>query len=246
MAQDGVRVVVADDHPLYRAALRGAVEAASPGAEVPEAGTFEELLAAVEAGGADLVLLDLGMPGAEGLSGLLVLRAAHPSVPVMVVSGTDDRATVRRCLDFGASGFVPKTAGAAETRRAIREVLRGETPVPADLGEPGEEDREGAAVAQRLASLTPQQARVMGRLSRGLLNKQIAFELGVSEATIKAHVSAILQKLGVDSRTQAVILASRILSPQGLPSSHDLGDLPPEREGGEADPLPPEPGRAHA
>jgi DNA-binding NarL/FixJ family response regulator len=150
------------------------------------------------------------MPGVQGFSGLLFLRADHPEVPVIVVSANDDPAVIRRCVEFGALGFLPKTADVAQMGEAIRAVLDGGvwTPPGVDLSSPV--DAEVADMVRRLSTLTPQQVRVLMMLSEGLLNKQIAYELGVSEATVKAHVSAILTKLNVDSRTQAVIAAAKI------------------------------------
>jgi DNA-binding NarL/FixJ family response regulator len=180
-------------------------------AEIGEASTFEEVTELLERGGeVDLILLDLRMPGVRGFSGLMYLRAQYPSVPVVVVSANDDPAVIRRCMEFGASGFFPKTLGADALRAALTRVLKGELWTPPDVDLAGDADAETAAMIARLSTLTPQQVRVLMMLSGGLLNKQIAYQLGVSEATVKAHVSAILQKLGVDSRTQAVIAAGRI------------------------------------
>ena len=150
------------------------------------------------------------MPGVRGFSGLMYLRAQYPSVPIVVVSANDDPAVIRRCMDFGASGFIPKTLGIEAMRGAIARVLEGGVWTPPDVDLARGADAETAAMMARLATLTPQQVRVLMMLSEGLLNKQIAYELGVSEATVKAHVSAILQKLGVESRTQAVIAAAKI------------------------------------
>jgi DNA-binding NarL/FixJ family response regulator len=158
----------------------------------------------------DLVLLDLTMPGVRGFSGLLYLRAQFPGVPVVVVSASEELNVIRRCMEFGASGFLPKTLGVDQMGVAIRKVLEGGVWVPADVDLTAEADTETRDLVAKLSTLTPQQVRVLMMLSEGLLNKQIAYELGVSEATVKAHVSAILQKLGVESRTQAVIAASKI------------------------------------
>jgi DNA-binding NarL/FixJ family response regulator len=203
--------IVADDHPLFRGAIRSALMLASPGSDVAEAGTFEEATRlVVENPDADLILLDLNMPGSSGLSGLISLRAAQPSVPVVVISATDDGVTVRRAIDLGASGYVSKSAGMEEIREAISTVLAGGISTPRSLELTKETDPEVADLIPRIQSLTPQQKRVLGMLGEGLLNKQIAYELSVSEATIKAHVSAILQKLNVDSRTQAVIKLAKL------------------------------------
>lgn len=207
----GHSFVIADDHPLFRGALREAIAGIGNVSAIHEAGDFEGAKAMLLANeNVDLVLLDLAMPGASGLSGLISLRGIHPTVPLVVISAHDDPPTIRRALDLGASGFISKSASMDEIRSAIQAVLSGDiaAPVGVDLGT--ERDPEVSDLIKRLQTLTPQQTRVLGMLAEGLLNKQIAYELSVSEATIKAHVSAILQKLDVDSRTQAVIRLSRI------------------------------------
>lgn len=205
------RVVVADDHPLVRGALCAAVASALPGADIQEAMDLPSLIAVVASGQSiDLVLLDLAMPGVSGVSGLLYLRSQYPEIPVVVVSATADRDVMRRCIEVGAAGFIPKTTEIDEMREAIRRVLAGDVWTPPDLDLVQPADPAMADTIRRLSSLTPQQLRVLMMLSQGLLNKQIAFEIKVSEATVKAHVSAILQKLGVDSRTQAVIAVSKV------------------------------------
>jgi DNA-binding NarL/FixJ family response regulator len=215
--ESAIRVLIADDHPLMVGGLRQAVLAAAPGAEIAVAHDFDSMVAALDASpDTDLVLLDLTMPGVRGFSGLLFLRSARPSIPVIVVSGNEERAVVRHCLEFGAAGFIPKTNSLETMRAAIAQVLDGGRWAPPDFDPNLAPNGESSAMARRLALLTPQQIRVLMMLSRGLLNKQIAYELGVSEATVKAHVSAIFQKLGVESRTQAVILATKIESAQEL------------------------------
>jgi DNA-binding NarL/FixJ family response regulator len=202
---------VADDHPLFRGALKESVANLFDAAEIYEAGGFDDLQTLLEReGDVDLVLLDLAMPGVRGFSGLLYLRAQFPSVPVVVVSANEEPGVIRRCMEFGASGFLPKTLGVDTMRAAIRRVLEGGVWTPPDVDLSGTADEATRDLVNRLSTLTPQQVRVLMMLSEGLLNKQIAFELKVSEATVKAHVSAILQKLGVESRTQAVIAASKI------------------------------------
>jgi DNA-binding NarL/FixJ family response regulator len=207
----GYKFVIADDHPLFRGALKQALSGLEGVRTILEAGDFETAKTIVSANeDADLVLLDLTMPGASGLSGLISLRAIHSGVPVVVVSAHDDPETIRRALELGASGFISKSASMEDIRSAVRTVLSGGIAAPAGIDLGVERDPEISDLIRRLQSLTPQQTRVLGMLAEGLLNKQIAYELSVSEATIKAHVSAVLQKLGVDSRTQAVILLSRI------------------------------------
>src|SRR5579872_4197699 len=178
--------MIADDHPLFRGALREAVSGMFERAEIAEAGAFDEVSNLLDKGGdVDLILLDLTMPGVRGFSGLMYLRAQYPSVPVLVVSANDDPSVIRRCMDFGASGFMPKTLGIDEMRQAIKKVLSGGVWTPPDIDLTGGADAESAALMARLASLTPQQVRVLMMLSEGMLNKQIAYELSVSEATVK-------------------------------------------------------------
>jgi DNA-binding NarL/FixJ family response regulator len=216
------RLVIADDHPLFRGALREAVAGLLDRVDIAEAGTFDEVAGLLDRGSdVDLILLDLKMPGVRGFSGLMYMRAQYPSVPVVVVSANDDPSAIRRCMEFGASGFIPKTLGVEAMRSAIRDVLEGGLWTPPDVDLAAGSDAETGELMARMATLTPQQVRVLMMLSEGLLNKQIAYQLGVSEATVKAHVSAILQKLGVESRTQAVIAAAKIeagQSPQQVPA----------------------------
>ena len=204
-------IIVADDHPLFREALRGAVARVLPDARLREAASVDALYALVEnESDADLLLLDLNMPGAQGFSALVHLRALHPQLPIVVVSAREEPAVMRRALDHGAVGFIPKSADAATLGVAISSVLDGNRWAPAAaLSAPpaGADERDAA---QRLRELTPQQFRVLQMLGTGLLNKQIGYELGVSEATVKAHVTAILRKLGANNRTQAVLIAGRL------------------------------------
>lgn len=202
------RVLVADDHPLMRTALRQTIAQALGEAEVAEAARFEQIapqLAGPEP--TDIIVLDLHMPGMNGFIGLMMLRAEHPAIPVLVVSASEDHATIQRAIDCGASGFVPKSAPNTEIGEAIRAVLDGEIWIPtvAALDEPGEADPE-----RRIGSLTPKELRVLAGIAEGKLNKQIAYEMTISEKTVKAHVTTILRKLGVLSRTQAAVVASQL------------------------------------
>ncbi len=207
----GLTIIIADDHPLFRGALRQALLGCGSETVIVEAGDFDAArTSATQCPDADLMLLDLSMPGASGLSGLITLRAEHPGLPVVIVSARDDAATIRRALDLGASGFISKSASIEEIREAIAVVLEGNIYTPGGYQRSPEQDAEIGDLINRLRTLTPQQSRVLSMLAEGLLNKQIAYELGVSEATIKAHVSAILLKLNVDSRTQAVIQLGKI------------------------------------
>lgn len=211
MAESGpLHIVIVDDHPLFRDALKITLQNRLAKASIEAAGSLDEAAALLAAREVDLALLDLTMPGVQGLSGLLYLRTQFPSLPVVVISATEDRAVARKCIAFGAAGYIPKSSSVATVNEAIDKVLAGEVFLPPEFEGESEPDREAETLAAKLSTLTPQQVRVLMMLSQGLLNKQIAYELSVSEATVKAHVSAILTKLGVESRTQAVILAARI------------------------------------
>lgn len=200
------RIVVADDHPLFRAALVSAVARAAPGAVVVETPSLAGAREALAAGPVDLLLLDLRLSDSDGFAGLAGVRADYPAVPVVVVSASEDGATVARTLAFGASGFIPKSASLAVMIEALSEIRAGEiwAPVAVDAG-------GGDGMEARIASLTPSQLKILIGLQQGRLNKQIAFDLGVTEATIKAHLTGVFRKLGVQNRTQAVI-AARALS----------------------------------
>ena len=204
-------IIIADDHPLFRGALRQAVSGMDGDQLIVEAGDFEAARKAAKLHpDADLMLLDLAMPGASGFSGLMSLRAEFASLPIVVISATDDGTTIRRALELGASGFISKSSGIDDIRQGIQTVLAGDIFTPRSYLDGQEPDADIADLIHRLQTLTPQQSRVLAMLNEGLLNKQIAYELNVSEATIKAHVSAILLKLNVDSRTQAVIQLGKI------------------------------------
>ena len=203
-------IAIVDDHPLFRNALRHTLSDAFGDLKLSEAGSLDELVSMLESQAVDLILLDLNMPGVAGFSGLVTLRSLYPDTPVVVVSANESPSAIRRCLSLGASGYIPKSVSIDKIRTAIAAILRGEIWAPPDIDCEMEDDPEIAALANRIATLTPQQMRVLTLLGEGLLNKQIAYNLSVSEATVKAHVSAVLQKLGVESRTQAVIAVQRI------------------------------------
>lgn len=204
-------IIIVDDHPLFRDAMKASLSSLSAELKIAEAGSLDEVTTQLaQSPNCDLVLLDLKMPGVQGLAGLAYLRAQHPGVPVAVVSGQEEAATIRRSLALGASGFIPKSTSAETMRGAVKAILDGEVWAPNVGLEATPQDLELDNLSKRLATLTPQQVRVLMMLRGGLLNKQIAFELDVSEATVKAHVSAILLKLDVDSRTQAVIAANKL------------------------------------
>ncbi|WP_049622293.1 response regulator transcription factor [Frateuria defendens] len=203
-------LLIADDHPLFRTALHQAAAESVPGCRVREAADLAGVLAALaQEPDVDLVLLDLNMPGSQGLSGLATLRGQFPGVAVLVVSAHDEPRVVRRVLDHGAAGFIPKSASPAEIGAAIRTVLDCGSWLPPALAQAVAalpSDPHDADLAGRLARLTEQQYRVLSLLGEGLLNKQIADRLAIQERTVKAHVTAIFEKLGVRNRTQAGVL----------------------------------------
>ena len=208
-----LNIVVADDHPLFRGALKQALSGLDAEINFFECGSLDDTKTLLNADhDLDLVLLDLSMPGTTGLSGLVTLKSLAPLTPIAIVSASDDAGTIRRALDLGASGFISKSSSMETIRTAVQSVLDGEIVVPSGLDLSTTDEPEIEETIKRLKSLTRQQARVLAMLGEGLLNKQIAYELDVSEATVKAHVSAILQKLGVESRTRAVIKLSKVTS----------------------------------
>ena len=215
--EPGLTIIIADDHPLVRDALGQALCQTMNGVVVIGAGDLAGAQAALDAHDAvDLLILDLDMPGMDGFAGLAAVRASHPAVPVAMVSSTREPAVMRRAIEFGAAAFVPKSAPLETIASALQAVLDGEVWLPPEAA--GEE--EGAVpddFARRVAELTPQQFRVLALLAKGRLNKQIAHDLSVGEATVKAHVTAILKKLGVRSRTQAAIAARHFTVPTTSP-----------------------------
>ncbi|MGD8679406.1 MAG: response regulator transcription factor [Lysobacterales bacterium] len=205
-------VIVADDHPLFRSAIMEALSAEQGNVKFLEANSFESLQQLVEANReVDLVLLDLHMPGVSGFAGLVFLCKQYPSIPVVIISANEDPVVSPRALDHGASGFIPKSSSIDTITQAINAIMMGEiwSPESVQPDLPGGNVSE-LELADRLTRLTPQQFKVLMMMSQGLLNKQIAYDLGVSEATIKAHVTAIMGKLGVSNRTQAVLAAHRL------------------------------------
>lgn len=209
---DSSTFIVADDHPLFREALIHAVHNCVTGADILEADSLATLYDVVEANpDADLLFLDLNMPGVSGFSALAYMRSNHESLPTVIVSAVDDPSVIRRAIQHGASGFIPKSSPIRTIESAIDSILQGEVWLPENIDLDGDElDGEEARVAAAMSALTPHQFRVLMMLGEGLLNKQIAYQLGVSEATIKAHVTAILRKMQVTNRTQAVLAVQRL------------------------------------
>ena len=204
-----MNILIVDDHPLFRHALIQAVRYSLPQAQIHETAAVNEFYERLENGPEpDLVLLDLNLPGASGFSALVHVRAQYPSIPIIVVSAHEESSIIQRAIAHGAMGYIPKSAHPSHIGEAIRHVLEGDIWLPPNLPANMNFDPRAAdetALAERIQSLTPQQFRVLMMVAEGLLNKQIAYELEVSEATIKAHVTAIFRKLGVQNRTQAVL-----------------------------------------
>ena len=212
MALQAETVIVADDHPLFRTAIKEALQASQGDTMFLEANSFETLQELVDANqNVDLVLLDLHMPGVSGFAGLVFLCKRYPSVPVVIISANEDPLVIKRALDHGAAGFIPKSSDIKTITSAINDILMGEiwAPISTQANLPGNNVSE-LAMAERMARLTPQQFKVLMMVTQGLLNKQIAYDMGISEATVKAHVTAIMNKLGVSNRTQAVLAASKL------------------------------------
>ena len=204
-----MNILIVDDHPLFRHALIQAVRYSLPQAQIHETAAVNEFYERLEKGPEpDLVLLDLNLPGASGFSALVHVRAQHPSLPIVVVSAHEETSIIQRAIAHGAMGYIPKSAHPSHIGEAIPHVLEGEIWLPPNFPSNMNFDPRAAdetALAERIQSLTPQQFRVLMMVAEGLLNKQIAYGLDVSEATIKAHVTAIFRKLGVQNRTQAVL-----------------------------------------
>ena len=213
------KIIIADDHPLFRAALQQSLQQALGELSLIEADSFAAVQEAAEVNqDADLILLDLQMPGASGFSGLAYLRGHFPALPVVVVSAHEEPKIVYRAIDYGASGYVPKSTSLPKLVEALQAVLAGDIWLPADLPpRPPEAEPAPTGLSGRLAELTPQQFKVLALMTDGLLNKQIADRLEVSEATVKVHVTAILRKLGVHSRTQAALIFRELaVEPEAL------------------------------
>ncbi len=212
---DNPKIVIADDHPLFLAALRDKIQQIFPGASIREAATMEAVIGEVSKAphDVDLVLLDLNMPGSVGFTGLLLLKARFPTVPIAIVSASQAPATIRQAIGLGASGYIPKILGVETIKEAINRILAGDLWVPEGVSlTPPSGGEEEMDVARRFASLSPQELRVLDRIRIDMLNKQIAHELGIHLQTVKDHVTCMLAKLKVRRRTGAALLAERYLN----------------------------------
>ncbi|MDG1732459.1 MAG: response regulator transcription factor [Thalassotalea sp.] len=204
------KVIIADDHPLFRQALLETLKERMASTNWLQAETVEELdKLLLSDSDSDLLLLDLNIPGAHGFNTLIHVRQHFPQIPVVVVSAYEDIDTITQAMSYGAAGFIPKSTDVATIFTAINQVLAGELWTPDTSASANQQDSK-ALVAKRIASLTQQQYKILLMFAEGLLNKQIAYDLNVSEATIKAHATAIFRKLDVRNRTQAVIVLGQL------------------------------------
>jgi DNA-binding NarL/FixJ family response regulator len=205
-------IIVADDHPMFRSALKQSILSDHPECTITECESLESLKAQAKNNpDADLLVLDLNMPGANGFSSLIYIQNHYPTLPVIMISANDKLETIQQAKTFGALGYISKSANIETIREAINDVLDGDTFFPEELSElTANHDDELLSLTKAVSELTPQQYNVLGMIKKGLLNKQIAYDLNITEATVKAHVTAIMRKLGVNNRTQAVMKVSRI------------------------------------
>lgn len=206
------RIVIGDDHPLVQAALRSALSSVLDDLDIIACQSLDEALQALtgRAEEVDLILWDLTMPGIQGFAALFILSAQFPTVPVAIISARQDTATIRRAIAYGASGYIPKSLSLPEMADAVTRILAGEIWMPPNVGGRGSVQGADVELGARMASLSAQQLRILAMIVDGKLNKQIAGELDIAEQTVKGHVSTILRKLGVGSRTQAAVLAERL------------------------------------
>lgn len=203
------QLLIADDHPLFRAAIKEAVKKILADTTIVEAGSLDDAKKILEDNQEiSLLLLDLYLPDVNGFSGLLSIKNSFPCLPVIVISACDDAGVIMRSIQFGASGFIPKTLSLDEISHAIEEVIKGEIWIPTNVEI--KEENNSTKESANFFLLTPTQLKVLVMLKKGLLNKQIAYEMNISEATVKAHITAIFRKLNVRSRTQAAMVAQSL------------------------------------
>jgi DNA-binding NarL/FixJ family response regulator len=207
------KIIIADDHPMFRNALRQSLALEQSGCEIIEAESSDSLRTELrQHHDADLLILDLNMPGVEGFSALAYVQKKYSDLPIIMISANDKPETIMHAKHFGALGFVSKSASIEDIRKGLHTVLSGDTYFPYQFNESKylEQDQTLAETTQQVSELTPQQHKVLSMIKQGLLNKQIAYDLNISEATVKAHVTAIMRKLGVNNRTQAVMKVASI------------------------------------
>lgn len=206
-----VTLLIADDHPLYRDALKGALKMSHDEITILETGDVNSTVSALQENEVDLLMLDLHMPGSSDLFGFLHIQKQFSDLPIAVISGTEDASLISKIVGLGAIGFIPKTASASSIGDALKTMLEGDVWLPESVRlQIQDVDENFSKLAENVASLTPSQYKVLCYMRDGLLNKQIGYNLDIAEATVKAHVTAIFRKLGINNRTQAVLIASEL------------------------------------
>jgi len=211
------KILIADDHPLFRDAIKSVIDEKFPGSTILETSNFDDSIQLAEENpDIDLVLLDLNMPGMEGLTGIVRMRNNHPEIPLGIISAEEDKSVVLQTVSYGAVGFITKSTARENIAMAISQILEGQVYLPADIirsnstRQPSLVRKNDENTLKNVAYLTRKQLQVFERLAKGKSNKQIAYEMNIAETTVKAHVSAILHKLNVKNRIQAVLCASNI------------------------------------
>lgn len=211
------KILIADDHPLFREAIHNVISDGFPGCEVMETEDLDSALALTRShDDLDLILLDLNMPGMHGLNGLINLRNEAPTIPVVIVSAEQDKQIVLQAITYGAVGFITKSSPRAQMTEAITQILNGNVYLPSDIirsqTTPHRRSNHDSSrfPPELLQALTRKQLLVLERMTKGESNKQIAYTLEIAETTVKAHVSAILRKLNVHNRVQAILSAGDV------------------------------------
>ena len=197
-------VVIADDHPLFRRALRDALTDTGHPCDISECETFDQAIEQIEEKDPDLLLLDLKMPGNSGLFGLMRLRSEYPQLAIVIVSASEDSSVIANVRQLGTLGFIPKSCSIDHMTQALDQVMKGHLSFPEFV------DRQSNAMTDKLASLTPQQLRVLHLIAEGALNKQIGYALNIKETTVKSHISDIFRKLDINNRTQAALIVQQL------------------------------------
>ncbi|WP_430461155.1 response regulator [Thalassolituus sp. LLYu03] len=200
------QILIADDHPLFRTALRGALAELKDPCTISECENFDQVQEHLRSGDIDLLLLDLKMPGNNGLMGLMRIRSEYPHLAVAVVSASEDASIISSIRNMGASGFIPKASSPLEIRQAVEKVFAGGVSFP-------EFSQVKSELTDKLRQLTPQQLRVLQFIAEGALNKQIAYSLNIKETTVKSHISDIFRKLNINNRTQAALIVQELSIP---------------------------------
>jgi len=201
-------ILIADDHPLFREALTYIVASVLPDAAIQEATNYAETKVAMRDNNYTLSFLDLNMPDSSGLTDLALLKKLHPTLPIVIVSAHEEVDIIQTCLDYQASGYIIKSSSANEIKGAIKTVLAGDTYVPEGIDLSQDASSSDRIAADQISSLTPSQLRVLIEMGKGKLNKQIAYDLDITEATVKAHITTVFKKLKINNRTQAVLFAN--------------------------------------